>query len=114
MKEQLLTEIKEDLKGCENGFGPKSFGSHIFSCGGENGLCPTCKERIKTKLQAYHRMASDEKKYLKIFLSGDFTKEDTRELDFLSEEYIKLRIEELSTFIEEIEIIAKEQGVELE
>ena len=100
MFNQLLTEIKEDLKDLRhytsNGYVFGIRKGRITSNGYVFGIR---KERIKTKLQEWHRMASDEKEFL--------------ETDFLEWFKVKDRIKELSTFIQEIEKIAKEQGVNL-
>jgi len=104
MKEQLLTEIKEDLKGCGKDF---SSGNAPYICGKDKwidgyGLCPICKERIKTKLQEWHRMAS-------LWLD----KIDDYQWDNNNTKIGYCDSKELSTFIQKIEKIAKEQGVEL-
>ena len=103
MKEQLLIEIKEDLrlnKIYEN--------CHIVIKGVEKVFCQECedykirKERIKTKLQEWHRMAS-------LWLD----KIDDYQWDNNNTKIGYCDSKELSTFIQKIEKIAKEQGVEL-
>ena len=100
MKEQLLTEIKEDLKGCENGFGPKSFGSHIFSCGGENGLCPICKAIQQAQKETLLMCAKNELEFLREIGRIEYT----RECDIVCypEEFYQ-RISQLQEVIKKLE-----------
>ena len=91
--EQQLKEILNP-KGCGKDF---SSGNAPYICGKDKwiegyDLCPTCKERIKTKLQEWHKMAS-----------------------LIKNRYCRWKNEreEVEVFIQEIEKIAKEQGVEL-
>jgi len=125
MKEQLLTEIKEDLKELES----MRYYEHEINEINENDIL---KERIKTKLQEWHRMASDEKEFLedneeielecetcknKMFIDTCADRELCNKCGqtriFNKVDKIGNRIKELSTFIQEIEKIAKEQNIDL-
>ena len=108
-----MTNYKQQLnkilnpKGCGKNF---SSGNAPYICGKDKwidgySLCPICKERVK----AYHRMAN-------LWLDDANSKQivywDENHQDW-EWDYDKKLIKELSTFIQEIEKIAKENHIEL-
>ena len=125
MFNQLLTEIKEDLKELE-----PTRDNESCTQGMMRRLL--AQERIKTKLQEWHRMASDEKEFLedneeielecetcknKMFIDTCADRELCNKCGqtriFNKVDKIGNRIKELSAFIQEIEKIAKEQNIDL-
>ena len=121
MFNQLFTEIKEDLKQEDRWKEHiRIFGNNIkpeFSKLTNTCLLKIVEERIKTKLQEWHRMAEIIENYV-----FDDINEYERLLNLsegaecMIEDLIRYKredLKELSTFIQEIEKIAKEQGVEL-
>ena len=114
MFNQLLTEIKEDLKELEPTRDNESCTQGIMRR-------LLVQERIKTKLQAYHRMAS---LWLEDANSKQIVYWDGEHQDW-EWDYDKELIKELSTFIneinelmtqngfQEIEKIAKQENIEL-
>jgi len=98
-----LEDVKNDLKGCMRDGCPA--GDELEFCGKRNWYCNKCQSKIKTKLQKYHEWASEELRFINEDIDG--------ENSCLTEEVLVKRTEELSTFISEVEKLAKENNIKL-
>ena len=116
MFNQLLNEIKEDLRKIKVLKDNKerlklSYGTDMYISE------MIIEERIEVKLQEWHRMASLWLERLERLGLVKIKEDESLDFDTIYQndtyDLVNKDIKELSTFIQEIEKIAKEQGVSL-